>query len=569
MSDKVKDMGKSARRSRLGIGVAKWDKTNLGILDVLSLNINDIDRGDVDSWRLLRRSKELLGMRTVTPELLQRFDYRKEWNRSRVVKTVLDLFPSLQYSYSSLRGRRFDSVSAVNILSSNGGSKVRVGAVARSHSIRLDPVDAPKELFKYRQRIQKIIEWAYGNELVPVMMTLTLYHRWHPLEPLCRVLRRAWTSLFGNTPVGTARRQYIGLRGYIRRMEETFNDGGDGSSTNAGWHPHYHIILIVPRENLQLLSDYEGTLRGVWVELVRKYYRAEFGEDIPAAYYDQFKKHGLVFSRYKSKEHAVRCGDADGKVGELLKVHDGKYLAKIMGTEDILYGGDNEVTSLQKCSKSPFDLLRGKLTANLADLWCEYALATKKIPCFTFSQGLGTEVEEYFKTRDSVRRTVEDSVSFEMTASLSEVVVASLKPTDYKWLYQNNHLNDLFKVAKQGSVAVKGWLKESFGIEVLESPPLESPPFGGIVEGEGAVAEVAVSKEPIKNDISEAIETAEIVEIEKSKKDKVSETAVPEETIRDAVAEVAVSKEPMKNEISEAVETAETVEIEKSINDTG
>lgn len=405
-------------------------------------------------------------MRTVTPELIRRLDCRKEWNRHRTVETVLDLFPALKYSYSSLRGRRFTG-SFVDILS--GGDTARVGDIARSHSIRLDPVDSPKQLFKYRQRIQKILGWAYSNDLVPVMMTLTLYHRWHPLAPLCRVLQSAWSDMFRGSS-GMKRKRYLGLRGYIRRMEETFNDGADVSATNAGWHPHYHVILIIPRSNLQLLSDYEATLRTVWFELVRKYYRREFGEDIPPEYHEQFTRHGLVLSRYKSEAHAARCGNACGKAGELLQVHDGKYLAKIMGSDEPLYGGDNELTSLQKCSKTPFDMLRGEVTANLADLWCEYALATKRISCFRFSQGLGKEVDEYFKAREQLSSAVEGVVSVEEQArsSESESVVARLKPEDYRWLYRHFELGNLLRIAKQGATALKIWLKESFGIEVVE-----------------------------------------------------------------------------------------------------
>ena len=443
----------SKRRSLLGIGVAKnLGKTNLGIIDVVGNCKLDRNR-----WKLLRRSKQLLAMRTVSVELASRLDYREEWNKCREVKTVLDLFPSLKYSYSSLRGRRFSDIGAVKVLSVGG--KTRIDDIARSHSIRLDPVDAPKQLFKYRQRIQKIIEWSYSNNLVPVMMTLTVYHRWKPLKSLCRVLRNAWSDLFRRK--GQKRKQYLGLRGYIRRMEETFNDGEEMCATNAGWHPHYHIILIVPRENLKLLSDYEEELRAVWVKLVSEYYRQEFCEEIPAAYYESFKEHGLVLSRYKSDEHAVRCGNPNGKAGDLLEVHDGEYLAKIMGTDKPGYGGDNELTTLQKTSKTPFEMLRGKVTANLADLWCEYALATKKIPCFTFSRGLEKEVAEYYRACSA-----QDSLP-PVEATTEQEVVARLVPTDYQHLHNIAQVGNLLEVAKQGKEATKTWLKESFNIDVL------------------------------------------------------------------------------------------------------
>ena len=261
------------------------------------------------------------------------------------------------------------------------------------------------------------------------------------------------------------RKQYMGLCGYIRRMEETFNDGEDESETNAGWHPHYHVILLIPRDKLQLVSEYEDTLKTVWVELVRKYYKAEFGEDIPVSYYETFRQHGLVglvFSRYKTEEHAVRCGNANGKAGDLLEVHDGKYLAKIMGTDSPLYGGDTELTAgMQKNSKAPFDLLRGKVTASLADLWCEYALATKKMASFTFSHGLQKEVDTYFASVGVQPSVAGDSIPDEWLAG-------KLDPKDYHWLYQHGMLGELLAKASEGHEVLKLWLKENFNMELLE-----------------------------------------------------------------------------------------------------
>ena len=300
-------------------------------------------------------------------------------------------------------------------------------------------------------------------------MTLTVFHRWHDLAPLCRVLRGAWSDLFRG-PAGMKRKELIGLRGYVRRMEETFNDGDADfdKSLNSGWHPHYHVILLVPREKLSVLSDYEAELRKVWVSLVRKHSLKEFGEDIPASYLSSFEEHGLYFSRYASDEHAVCCGCPHGKAGDLFEVKDGKYLAKIMGTDLPLYGGDTEMTSfLMKNSKTPFELLKCEVTANLADLWCEYAIATKKIPCFTYSKGLKAEVDAYFDS-------LSDSVVESAVALPTEGLVVRLTPKDYQWLYRHFLVGKLLDVAAEGYDVAKAWLKDSFGIAVLEeevAPP--------------------------------------------------------------------------------------------------
>lgn len=465
-----REMSGSKRRSRLKLGIASLPDSgafsrrggNLGIIEMTGPKgggLGAVAVADDNCWKLLRRSKELLSMRTVTPELIEKLDLRREWNLSRSVDTVLDLFPSLKFAHSSLRGRKFEST--VDVVSN--GKSVHIKDIALSHSIRLDPVDSPKELYKYRLRIQKVIEWAYAKNLVPVMMTLTVFHRWHYLAPLYRVLSGAWSDLFRGS-AGVKRKEHIGLRGYIRCLEETFNDGDSDfdESLNSGWHPHYHVILLVPREKLSVLSDYESELRKVWVSLVRKHYVKEFGEDIPASYLSSFEEHGLYFSRYVSEEHAARCGCPKGKAGGLFEVKDGIYLAKIMGVDTPLYGGDSEMTAvLLKNSKTPFDLLKGELTAGLADLWCEYAIALKKVPCFKFSQGLEKEVNEFFGSSNGIALSIDDNPS--------EQLVVRLKPEDYRWLYRQCLIGDLLEVAKNsGAEGAKAWLKNTYNIEVVE-----------------------------------------------------------------------------------------------------
>ena len=468
----------SKRRSRLGLGVSSWTlgSPKLGIIDTIVhppqyAGIAPLSRSSPQLlWELLRRSKILLSWRTIDDfsALIDKLDRRKDWNKYRSVDTLLDVFTALKYSYSSMlpfpyrcatRGREDENV--VGVVCSADGSTAYVSDVTRSHSIRLDPVDAPKELAKYRARIQNVIEFAYANGLVPVMMTLTVYHRWNDLAPLCRVLQLAWSDLFGGGKAGLKRRKHIGLYGYVRRMEETFNDGDDeyNKSCNSGWHPHYHIVMLIPRDKLDILSESESQLRKTWVSLVRKYYVKEFGEDIPQGFLSAFEEHGLVLSRYKSAEHAARCGCEHGCAGQLLEVKDGLYLSKILRvSETPVYGGDSELVSfMQKNSKTPFEMLCGAMTANLADLWCEYAIATKGIPSFKFSRGLQKKVDEYFKA--SVRST----------ESLDTKVTIRLKFDVYQWLYRHFLVGVLLEKAKQGIDVVRSWLASLGFVDALVS----------------------------------------------------------------------------------------------------
>ena len=451
-------LGSSKRRAHLGVDIAVLGETKLGNIDSFDNSFLGTSRLDkISRFRMLRRSKMLLGMRSVSEELIRRLEKRREWNRDREITTVLDLFPSLKFSYSSKCGKKFDDSVEIKV----SGTNACVGDIARSHSIRLDPVDAPKELYKYRLRIQKIIEWAYAVNVVPIMMTLTIFHRWQNLDSLCRIIGGAWSDLFRG-PYGIERKRQMGLVGYIRRMEETFNDGDANfnESCNAGWHPHYHVILLIPREKLHEVSAFEETLKDVWVKLVCRHYKKELGEEVPKSYLPSLRRHGLVFSRYSSVEHARRCGCRHGVAGGLFEVKDGAYLSKLFGLDvSVRRGVESELTMpFSKNGKAPFDLLCGEVTANLADLWCEYAIATKGLACFTFSHGLQQQVDEYFFSR-GIREVFGGDSSQEFKFCL--------RPADYKKLYRNFALEKMFEVARQGEGVLRDWLKKSFDIELI------------------------------------------------------------------------------------------------------
>ena len=63
------------------------------------------------------------------------------------------------------------------------------------------------------------------------------------------------------------RRAAMDLQGYVRRLEITINDGlitPDGEILpNAGWHPHFHVILFVPKDKFGTVSDMEAPEEGL------------------------------------------------------------------------------------------------------------------------------------------------------------------------------------------------------------------------------------------------------------------------------------------------------------------
>lgn len=465
----------SKRRSQLGVGVADWGSGGSWYLSNLlsrcvQANLPDTLFGTGCVTRrnpqaLLRRSKEFLAMRSVddlSEEEKKRLDQRYPWNKLCPPENLLDYFTALKYSYSSPLPSSCGEVDLV--VSENG--KGRVAGIARSHSIWLDPVDAPKELYKYRLRIDDCIAWAYDNGFVPIMVTFTIFHRWHNLRSLLSVLKKSWSSMFSGSKWRSCA-DLLGLHDYIRRLEITINDGDVDLETgelvwNSGWHPHFHAIWFVPKDNLELLSDMESEWRKVWSECVQKQFKKEFGEEIDSSYLPAFEEHGLWFSRYsKGKDK-----------GKLRHVKDSQYLAKIMGYDSHeVYGGDTELTTTTlKNSKVPFDLLLEVTAANV-DLWCEYAMATKGVAAFTFAKNFERKtVAKYFKQNPSLKRASKKCPA--------EKLVGTIKQELLQLIYRNSLYLMLLKKISEGYDALCSWLNQlyvDFGVPELRDCPLALP----------------------------------------------------------------------------------------------
>lgn len=480
-----------------------------------------------DKWEMLRRGKLYLTLRTVEDfDDLLGLDWRRVWNKenpNREIKTLQDLFPSYKFAHESMLPltarlikhginpksvdwknspwyrrvlrdsvKRKDSLfwdaaqviqspeiptakdlfcdEYVDIVASekNGNETIRMEDVCRSHSIWLDPIDAPKELYKWRLRIQKAICWAYLNDCVPAMMTLTIYHRWNNLDGAIRVLQNSWDKFLVSGRPAQKRQAEMGLVGNIRRLEITINDGDENFAeengkpdTNAGWHPHFHVLLFVPQDKFGTLSAMEPQMKKDWASIVAAQYKKEFGEEIEASFMPALEKYGLYLSRYNK----------GGRKGELRPVKDSAYFAKIMGYDPVnVYGGDKEVTSdAFKNSKIPFDLLR-EVTATNIDLWCEYAIATKGMAALRVSRPLAKKISEYFAAHPD-----KDPIPKDLPPSK---VVAHLEATIYRLFYRNFLIPQLKAKAAEGFDALRSWVKDKMvelGVSALCDDPTALP----------------------------------------------------------------------------------------------
>ena len=144
IADEMKEMfnmSESRLRSHVGMKVTFWNASGLG----------DLELNRKKRYEMLRRSKMLLSMHCSYKEVAKRIERRREWNIAKlsVIRSNLDLFPAVKYSYSS---RRPDKEEISLVVSD--GVKVRFDGVVRSNNVRRDSVDAPGIAYKKRREIQ-------------------------------------------------------------------------------------------------------------------------------------------------------------------------------------------------------------------------------------------------------------------------------------------------------------------------------------------------------------------------------------------------------------------------------
>lgn len=88
-----------------------------------------------------------------------------------------------------------------------------------------------------RQEIEAAVEWAYGKELQPMLVTLTFPHRhWHKLIDLL-TQQAAALKMLREGATWTRWKTRNGFEGLIRSLELTHGLNG--------WHPHTHELWFV------------------------------------------------------------------------------------------------------------------------------------------------------------------------------------------------------------------------------------------------------------------------------------------------------------------------------------
>lgn len=102
------------------------------------------------------------------------------------------------------------------------------------------PICAAVVQERRREEIAQAIDWAYAQDLQPVMVTLTFpHHLWNQLQDLLDGQSDAFRRLRSGKAWQRFKRN-IGYRGLIRSLELTHGK-------EHGWHPHTHELWLVDK----------------------------------------------------------------------------------------------------------------------------------------------------------------------------------------------------------------------------------------------------------------------------------------------------------------------------------
>jgi hypothetical protein len=235
---------------------------------------------------------------------------------------------------------------AVRGKSKDGGGfeKVQLGnlAICGSH---LCPVCGPRVAEVRRGEVAHILDWADGQRLHPVFLTLTTSSKkGQPLAPMVRAQKEALRIWKQDRRYKERRPSIVGV---VSAFETTHGANG--------WHPHFHLLLLVKAKTMGRALRLVAGLRAVWVAAA--------------------KAQGL---------HAGRAGfkaQAGHRAAE--------YMAKWDLSDEVAAGVAKESKDKDK-GKTPSQLLRRGYEGDKAAsrLWGEYERAMRGKSVLRFSPGL-------------------------------------------------------------------------------------------------------------------------------------------------------------------------------------
>lgn len=223
---------------------------------------------------------------------------------------------------------------------SNGTSTRILGPRPCKHSWAC-PECTARQMAKYSKRIAAGIEALQKENLVPFMMTLTVFHTiQQDCEVTYNILRKAWELMDKQKTWKRKKKDgtyYLNCGEWCRFYNE-FNCKHTVKTLEItygkhGWHPHIHMLIWVHKSKLQEVAKWEEKLQELWRQCE-----------------DKAAKMLLTERQYEIRKFLISKPTREDYAHEGLfisKETDGKIKAWSSAFYLCGWGGNNELTGLQ------------------------------------------------------------------------------------------------------------------------------------------------------------------------------------------------------------------------------
>lgn len=265
---------------------------------------------------------------------------------------------------------------------STNGEKAVAHHVAMCGNNWACPVCTPIRMSKYASLASDAISMFKEQGYVGFMATLTIfnctYHdgRAYTCKEFFDILKATYRKFISGGANYVKRNIFekLGIKYFIRGCETTYGKNG--------WHPHYHIIYFLPKENLQKVAEYEKILAQKWRQCNIYCHKQITGEDIEQSMYYAKQNEHTGFFISKNPDNTIKLAVS------------GRYICG--------WGTDNELFSSYKKSHyegqyTTHDLIESD-DPELNQLYIDYTLATFRKNRVNFTKGLITQIQEWRKT---------------------------------------------------------------------------------------------------------------------------------------------------------------------------
>lgn len=317
----------------------------------------------------------------------------------------------------------------VKVMKSKEHGKAFYGGLVVCGNVWVCPVCAGVVQERRRIEIAKAIEWAYQNDLKPVMITLTFSHqRFDGLKDLLTKQQKAFVGLRGGK-AWAGFKDRVGYKGLIRSLEVTHG--------NHGWHPHTHELWFVKKTaNAEYIKNF---VTDRWFKVCSK------AGLVPRGRTKAFKKHSV--------DVKDNCSASD-------------YLAKQDDSRH--WGADREIAkaSVKEAygkGKHPFALLDEYTTDGnrySGRLFLEYLEAMRGRPQIFWSHGLKALVGVDEKTDEEIAAEAQDAAD----------LLARLNRHEWKLVLKYKARALILDIAETaGLPGIHQWLSETTIIEFQDS----------------------------------------------------------------------------------------------------